>query len=80
MTNREWLNSLSDAELSSWLCETSAIIGYGTKIVQVNNEPKEMKIAQFDNLYPRLRDLVGRYSSSNLGIEKWLSEERNNDK
>ena len=80
MTNREWLNTLTNAELSSWLCETSEIIGYEPKIVKIDNEPKNMLVAQFDNLYPRLRDLVGRYSSSYLGIEKWLSEERNNDK
>ena len=77
MTNREWLNSLSNEELASWLCETSAIIGYGIKIVKVNNESKEMKIAQFDNLYPRFHDLIYQYTNTHLGINEWLNKERN---
>ena len=72
MTNREWLATLTNEELSRWMTEqASEIVGWKT-IYQVGT-PKQL--AQFDNLYPRLEEIKRAYSFATGGVEKWLGEE-----
>ena len=60
MNNREWLATLSNDDFAKWCC-TQEEVAFGY-------EPKEPT--------PRLDTIKYRYSSSYLGLLKWLSEER----
>ena len=59
MTNREWLESLTDKQLAQFLV-------YGLKVVSAHylgDYPFHINITC----------LASRYTQSELGIEKWLS-------
>lgn len=59
-TNREWLESLTDKQLAAFLT--------GGLLVKYNN---------CDDIEPfvfNIRQLIGSYMQSTLGVEKWLSE------
>ena len=60
MTNREWLQSLSDKELAEFLT-------CGIEIKYVS-----MPVACCYNI----REIASRYSSSSKGLEKWFSEKQ----
>lgn len=61
MTNREWLNSLSDEDFATWLTMPSQ---YDCK-EQRYNEP-----------HPRLAYLKNAYTNFYCILLKWLAEER----
>lgn len=72
MTNREWLETLTNEDLAKWMTEqASEIVGWETIIVEGNS----IEIAKFDYLCPRLAEIKGLYSSAESGLEKWLREE-----
>lgn len=58
MTNREWLNSLSDHDLALFLSTGLEVmaIGYG------------------DHFVVTIGDISRRYIMSHLGIEEWLNK------
>ena len=58
MTNREWLNSLSDSDLARFLSTGLEVmaIGYG------------------DHFVVSISDISRRYIMSHLGIEEWLNK------
>jgi len=61
MTNREWLESLTDEEFADW-CINGPSFDYTTcKSVQPS---------------PKLYEIAHRYNSSYLGLMQWLKEER----
>ena len=72
MTNREWLETLSNEDLARWMCE-EASIQIGWKEIEQNGEIFQM--AEFDSLSPRLLEITRLYTQSIKGIEKWLGEE-----
>lgn len=61
MTNKEWLNSLSESELASFLTT-----GLFVESTEYEGFPFHINIA----------DLSRRYISSYAGIYNWLSEEQ----
>ena len=61
MTNKEWLNSLNESELASFLT-----IGLLVESTRYEGIPFHINIA----------DLSRRYISSYAGIYDWLSEEQ----
>ena len=61
MTNRQWLETLSDEELAEWATG-------GDEWDIENNKPI--------GLYPHRRDIEYQYNSSYFGILTWLKEER----
>lgn len=77
MTNREWIQSLTNEELAKWLCETqSQLIGWKETTLATGDR---MQLAEYDRLYPRLHELTSRYSDSTLGLAQWLGEERKHE-
>ena len=63
MTNREWLNSLSDKDLAHWLCNSL----YDENLSQIFGTPT----------YIGVDTVKLSYSHSLLGLKKWLAEEHN---
>ena len=57
MTNRQWLETLSDEQLAKFLT-----IGLGVKSMHYISFPFDISIT----------DISRNYTSSKLGIEKWL--------
>ena len=67
MTNREWLNTLSNEDFAKWCLSEECfewLGGYKTKII----EPT-----------PKLETLRRNYTSSYDSLIKWLDEERINN-
>lgn len=66
MTNREWLNSLSDEDFAKWCVskEVDTLVYY------------DLPCVRFDEPTPRLDTLKGLFTSSSAGLLKWLKEER----
>lgn len=65
MTNREWLNSLSNKELAEWLCDC-----YQTEIE--TNLPGNPKFP----IFLGISQLKSQYTCSFYGIKEWLEQER----
>ena len=61
MTNREWLNSLTNEEFASWICD-------GEEFDYEKNEPFQPS--------PKWDYLQHRYTSSKGGLLIWLKQER----
>ena len=59
MTNREWLNSLTDEEFADWATGEDCW------------NPSERK---YEGLYPHRRTIESMYNSSYGGILAWLRE------
>lgn len=62
MTNREWLNSLTDEELTKWLFEEQSEIKDYKKmfgIASSTGEKVEVNVPVYDKLYPRFHE-IGR--------------------
>lgn len=79
MTNREWLNSLTDEEFMHWLYDKqSEIVSWeapkpylvdGGKLVYT-----QMPI--YDKLYPRFHEIGRGWTSSSGRFAQWIKEER----
>lgn len=78
MTNREWLNSLTDEELMHWLYdEQSQIIGWKDAVGYDSKGNKvEVQMPVLDKLYPRFHEIGRGYTSSSGRFAKWIKEER----
>lgn len=79
MTNREWLNSLTDEELTCWLYdEQSEIIGY--KQVEATlastGETVLVDMPIYDKLYPRFYEIGRGWTSASGRFAQWIKEER----
>ena len=61
MTNREWLNSLSDDDFAVW-CIEAEVFNY--------------KTAKCEPPTPRLDNIRFLYTSSLYGLKEWLKQER----
>lgn len=61
MTNREWLNTLSDEDFAIWATQNN-LWDYA------NNKPIQP--------YPTRDGVVSQYSSPRAGLLKWLGEQR----
>lgn len=76
MTNREWLNTLTDEEFAEWCIvdhfyrfkRTEATLESGKKII--------VEVAEQETL----REIASSNISSIAGVLTWLKKERNNDK
>lgn len=63
MTNREWLESLSDEDFALWLCD-----GYPESLEQSNGKTITLNTGAH---------IIGRgYTDSLGGLRGWLKEER----
>lgn len=80
MTNREWLNSLTDEELMHWLYdEQSQIVGWRDSIgdyYDKNGERTNVQIPICDKLYPRFHEIGRGWTSSSDRFMQWIKEER----
>lgn len=80
MTNREWLNSLTDEELMHWLYdERSEIVEWRDSIgdyYDKNGEKTNVQIPVFDKLYPRFHEIGRGWTSSSGRFMQWIKEER----
>lgn len=72
MTNREWLNSLSNEEFYKWLFEDSGCYS------EYNQDTHEYEY-KFRSYYPTRYDIIGRFTDSHCGMLDWLNEERSNE-
>lgn len=64
MTNREWMQSLTDEELANFLTQ-----GLPLKDIRIIIEGYDMFVAS-------IHAVSYRYISSHLGIEEWLKQEQ----
>lgn len=62
MTNREWLNSLSDDELAEWLCDCL----YDERLSKICGTP----------INTGVNTVKLSFMHSLLGMKKWIKEER----
>lgn len=80
MTNREWLNSLTNEELMHWLYdEHSEIVEWRDSIgdyYDENGERTNVQIPVFDKLYPRFHEIGRGWTSSSGRFAQWIKEER----
>lgn len=67
MTNREWLESLSDEELAAWMCNNY--------IRNVNTATGTFETITITDLPTGIDNLKMSFSHSQLGLTKWLGEE-----
>lgn len=61
MTNREWLNSLTDEEFASWVCDEEAF---------------DFNKNVFAHPSPKWNRLMYQYNDSKGGLLMWLKQER----
>lgn len=78
MTNREWLDSLTDEEFTHWLYdEQSQIVRWKDAIgYDSHGEKVEVQIPIFDKLYPRFHEIGRGWTSSSGRFAQWIKEER----
>ena len=69
MTNREWLESLTDEELVGWMLSDPVAIEF------VNKSGKWVAVGEIDKLTPRLQELIRTSKSSRQGVLNWLRAE-----
>ena len=62
MTNREWLDNLSDYDLAHWLCDCFY--------------DGELSIKCGYPIYAGVSTIKSAYNNSLLGLQKWLCGER----
>ena len=67
MTNREWLNSLSNPEFVKWMLEES------TRYYDFN---KREEVVYAPNYSPCMQEVVRGWTSVSFRLEQWLDEER----
>jgi len=63
MTNREWLNSLTNEELVEWLFKESSS--------HFNYQKGDYEI---DYIHPTKYEISWNYTQSELGMKQWLEE------
>ena len=68
MTNREWLNSLSNEDFVEWLFGADAF-----DIKETNDKTYDVKVI---GLYPHFQNMIGNTIDAKLTISLWLEEER----
>jgi len=61
MTNREWLNCLSNDELAEWLCDSKLDV----RLTNMCNT----------NIFTGVGTIKMSYTDSLLGLKKWLGDE-----
>ena len=61
MTNRDWLNSFTDEEFASWVCDEEVCDFENNVYIQPS---------------PKLNTLIFRYNDSKGGLLIWLKQER----
>ena len=61
MTNREWLNSLTDEEFASWVCD---------------EEVYDLANNVYAHPAPKWNRLMYQYNDSKGGLLMWLKQER----
>lgn len=64
MTNRQWIESLTDDEFADWCC---------------NEEIVNWSTGQSVGITPKLKTIKASYSSSFGGLKEWLKQERFNN-
>ena len=64
MTNREWMESLTDTQLANFL--TDGLILQSARI----------ELKEYGMFVASVRTVSQRYTSSHLGIEKWFNQEQ----
>lgn len=69
MTNREWLNTLTNEEFAEWSVGSPVPMEFE----KVNDSWKVKSIT--DKLYPRLSEIKVSYASSKAGLLEWLEKE-----
>lgn len=74
MTNREWLNTLSNEDFAKWCLKEETVRHIFDKSKNISYEINEPT--------PKLETIRKEYTSSYDGLLKWLNEERriSNDK
>lgn len=65
MTNREWLESLSDEEFVTWLTQDEELVPSEDGDTFISAQPS-----------PRFRTLKFQWTSIAAGLTHWLTEER----
>ena len=78
MTNREWLNSLTDEELIRWLYdERSGVVGLQDTVAYDSNGKKfDVQIPIYDKLYPRFHEIGRGWITPRGRFAQWIKEER----
>ena len=66
MTNRQWLNTLTNEELAHWILDKESSLCADKKSGKM----------YYDNLSPRLREVYAFYNDAVLRLIEWLDEER----
>lgn len=61
MTNREWVNNMTDEEFADWCC---------------NEEIVDWSTGRNCGITPKLRTIKMSYTSSEGGLRIWLKQER----
>ena len=75
MTNREWLESLSDDDLSGFLA--LGIYVRDKKIPEVMPDTEDgYPISYGTDFYISIRDVANQYAQSPLGLYQWLNEDQ----
>ena len=62
MTNREWLNSLTNDEFANWLCDA------------MYDEDLSRKLGT--DVYIGISQIKFAYTDSRLGLKQWLGERK----
>ena len=64
MTNREWMQSLTDEELANFLTDGLPV------------KDNRFRLAGYGMFLSSINTISSRYTSSHLGIEEWLKQEQ----
>ena len=62
MTNREWVNNMTDDEFADFCC---------------NEDNVDFRTGEYIGLHPHLRTIKMSYTSSEGGLKQWLKREYN---
>ena len=73
MTNRQWLESLSDEDLVEWMLADPVAMEF------VNKNGKWVVVGEIDKLAPRLQELIRTSNSSRHGVLNWLRAEHKDE-
>lgn len=65
MTNREWLNGLTNDEFADWLCDA------------MYNEELSRELGT--DIYTGISQIKFAYTDSRLGLKQWLGERKNEE-
>lgn len=61
MTNRQWVNNMTDEEFANWCC---------------NRDVYDYSARKCVGIYPHLQTVKDAYTSSEGGLKIWLKQER----